>query len=64
MSMPSIADGQVFTSYPAQYSRSENETSETKKRLDSLAFFPSHVLISFELKINPSGSLEKNLQIK
>ena len=50
MSMPSIAEGQVFTSYPAQYIRSEDETNETKKRLDSLAFFPSHVLISFELK--------------
>lgn len=49
MSMPSIANNQVFTSYPAHYTRSTNESKETKKRLDSLSFFPSHVLISFDL---------------
>ncbi len=50
MSMPSIANGQVFTSYPAHYQRIENESKKIKKRLDSLAFFPSHILISFDLK--------------
>ena len=39
MSMPTIANGIVFTSYPAQYGGKAGET-----------IFPSHVLIAIELK--------------
>ncbi|MBC7875448.1 MAG: PQQ-binding-like beta-propeller repeat protein [Ferruginibacter sp.] len=49
MSMPTIANGIVYTSYPAHYeggiSKPKNDTANNQ-----LSIFPSHVLIAFDLK--------------
>jgi Ca-activated chloride channel homolog len=49
MSMPTIANGIVFTSYPARY---EGTVVKTQKDTagKQLAIYPSHVMIAFELK--------------
>lgn len=49
MSMPTIANGTVFTSYPAVYEgQPEKIKKDTSK--NQAAIFPTHVLIAFDLK--------------
>src|SRR4029079_7878773 len=45
MSMPTISDGIVFTSYPAPY-----PGDVRARKNDSLEIWPTHVLIAIELK--------------
>ncbi len=49
MSMPTIANGIVYTSYPARYEGSAVTTTKDTAN-NQLTIFPTHVLIAFDLK--------------
>jgi outer membrane protein assembly factor BamB len=49
MSMPTIANGIVFTSYPASYEGTAVKTAKDTAN-KQLTIFPSHVLVAFDLK--------------